>query len=69
MLPINPFTTASAAIGATWTSFSSRPGCMPTSLSCVFRIIVTDRFGSMTAEFGNVTGDSGNVTDGVFAPA
>ena len=30
---------------------------------CVFRTIVTDRFGIVTAEFGNVTGDSGNVTD------
>ena len=42
---------------------------MPTSLSCVFRIIVTDRFGSVTAEFGNVTDHFGDVTDGVLAPA
>ena len=35
----------------------------PKRVGCVFRIIVTDRFGSVTAEFGNVTGDSGNVTD------
>ena len=41
----------------------------PAALCCVFRTIVTDRFGSVTAEFGNVTGDFGNVTDGVFAPA
>ncbi len=31
--------------------------------SCVFRTIVTDRFGSVTAEFGNVTGHFGDVTD------
>jgi len=30
--------------------------------ACVFRTIVTDRFGSVTAEFGNVTDDFGNVT-------
>ena len=36
---------------------------------CVFRTIVTDRFGIVTAEFGNVTGDFGDVTDIVFAPA
>ena len=29
---------------------------------CVFRTIVTDRFGSVTAEFGNVTDDFGGVT-------
>ena len=31
--------------------------------ACVFRTIVTDRFGSVTAEFGNVTGHFGDVTD------
>jgi len=36
---------------------------------CVFRTIVTDRFGIVTAEFGNVTGDFGDVTDGLLAPA
>jgi hypothetical protein len=36
---------------------------------CVFRTIVTDRFGIVTAEFGNVTGHFGDVTDGVLAPA
>ncbi len=30
---------------------------------CVFRTIVTDRFGIVTAEFGNVTGHFGDVTD------
>jgi hypothetical protein len=29
---------------------------------CVFRTIVTGRFGSVTAEFGNVTDDFGGVT-------
>lgn len=29
---------------------------------CVFRTIVTGRFGSVTAEFGNVTDDFGDVT-------
>jgi len=37
--------------------------------SCVFRPIVTDRFGIVTAEFGNVTGDFGDVTDGPPVPA
>jgi hypothetical protein len=32
---------------------------------CVFRTIVTDRFGIVTAEFGNVTGHFGDVTDEV----
>jgi hypothetical protein len=32
---------------------------------CVFRIIVTGRFGIVTAEFGNVTGHFGDVTDGL----
>ncbi len=36
---------------------------------CVFRSIVTARFGIVTAEFGIVTGHFGDVTDGVFAPA
>jgi hypothetical protein len=36
---------------------------------CVFRTIVTDRFGIVTAEFGNVTGHFGDVTDGAFALA
>jgi hypothetical protein len=34
---------------------------------CVFRTIVTDRFGIVTAEFGNVTGHFGDVTDGVLS--
>jgi len=38
-------------------------------IRCVFRTIVTDRFGIVTAEFGNVTGHFGDVTDGLFAPA
>jgi hypothetical protein len=38
-------------------------------LGCVFRTIVTDRFGMVTGEFGNVTGHFGNVTDGVLDPA
>jgi len=37
--------------------------------ACVFRSIVTARFGIVTAEFGIVTGHFGDVTDGVFAPA
>jgi len=37
--------------------------------ACVFRTIVTGRFGIVTAEFGNVTGDSGSVTDALSAPA
>ena len=36
---------------------------------CVFRSIVTDRFGIVTAEFGNVTGHFGDVTDGLLIPA
>ena len=36
---------------------------------CVFRTIVTARFGSVTAEFGNVTGHFGDVTDGVIGAA
>ncbi len=36
----------------------------PPRVSCVFRTIVTDRFGIVTAEFGNVTGHFGDVTDG-----
>jgi len=37
--------------------------------SCVFRTIVTDRFGIVTAEFGNVTDDFGDVTDRVLSLA
>ena len=37
--------------------------------TCVFRTIVTDRFGSVTAEFGNVIGHFGDVTDGHLVPA
>ena len=37
--------------------------------NCVFRIIVTDRFGIVTAEFGNVTERFGDVTDGVLKAA
>ena len=33
---------------------------------CVFRFIVTNRFGIVTAEFGNVTDRFGDVTDGVL---
>jgi len=36
---------------------------------CVFRTIVTDRFGIVTAEFGNVTGHFGDVTDELLRPA
>jgi hypothetical protein len=36
---------------------------------CVFRTIVTDRFGIVTADFGNVTGHFGDVTDGVLSLA
>ena len=36
---------------------------------CVFRTIVTGRFGIVTADFGNVTGHFGDVTDAVSAPA
>ena len=36
---------------------------------CVFRAIVTARFGNVTAEFGNVTGRFGDVTGGDFALA
>ena len=36
--------------------------------ACVFRTIVTDRFGIVTADFGNVTGHFGDVTDGVLDP-
>ncbi len=38
-------------------------------MNCVFRTIVTDRFGIVTAEFGNVTGHFGDVTDEVLIPA
>jgi hypothetical protein len=37
--------------------------------TCVFRTIVTDRFGIVTADFGNVTGHFGDVTDGALNPA
>jgi len=36
---------------------------------CVFRSIVTERFGIVTAEFGNVTGHFGDVTDRRYALA
>ena len=36
---------------------------------CVFRSIVTDRFGIVTAKFGNVTDCFGDVTDGVLKAA
>ena len=42
---------------------------MAVEVRCVFRTIVTARFGIVTAEFGIVTGHFGDVTDGVFAPA
>jgi hypothetical protein len=42
---------------------------MPEELKCVFRIIVTDRFGIVTAEFGNVTGHFGDVTEAVLVAA
>ena len=35
---------------------------------CVFRSIVTDRFGIVTAEFGIVTDRFGDVTDGGSEP-
>ena len=37
--------------------------------ACVFRTIVTGRFGIVTADFGNVTGHFGDVTDALSAPA
>ena len=37
--------------------------------TCVFRTIVTARFGIVTAEFGNVTDRFGDVTDGVLIAA
>ena len=37
--------------------------------ACVFRSIVTDRFGIVTAEFGNVTDRFGDVTGGVLKAA
>ena len=37
--------------------------------SCVFRSIVTARFGIVTAEFGSVTDHFGDVTDGRLVPA
>ena len=36
---------------------------------CVFRSIVTARFGIVTAEFGNVTDRFGDVTGGVLKAA
>ena len=42
---------------------------MKTSSICVFRSIVTDRFGIVTAEFGNVTERFGDVTGGVLKTA
>jgi len=36
---------------------------------CVFRRIVTDRFGIVTTGFGNVTDRFGDVTDGVLKAA
>ena len=36
---------------------------------CVFRSIVTDRFGIVTAEFGNVTDRFGDVTGEVLKAA
>ena len=42
---------------------------MKTSSICVFRSIVTARFGIVTAEFGNVTDRFGDVTDGVLKAA
>ena len=36
---------------------------------CVFRPIVTARFGIVTAEFGNVTDHFGDVTDDVLMAA
>ena len=36
---------------------------------CVFRPIVTARFGIVTAEFGNVTEHFGDVTEGHSVPA
>jgi hypothetical protein len=41
---------------------------LPTAV-CVFRSIVTGRFGIVTAEFGNVTDHFGDVTDGVLKAA
>ena len=46
-------------------------GCSmwPTDPQCVFRSIVTARFGIVTAEFGNVTDRFGDVTGGVLKAA
>ena len=41
----------------------------PKSAVCVFRSIVTDRFGIVTGEFGNVTDRFGDVTDRVLKAA
>ena len=41
-------------------------GCLG---NCVFRPIVTARFGIVTAEFGNVTDHFGDVTDDVLMAA
>ncbi len=49
------------------------PHCFPSlplgRSGCVFRIIVTDRFGIVTAEFGNVTDHFGDVTEAVLVAA
>ena len=39
------------------------------AIKCVFRPIVTARFGIVTAEFGNVTDHFGDVTDDVLMAA
>jgi hypothetical protein len=49
---------------------STRSGAAQVVLTdCVFRPIVTARFGIVTAEFGNVTDRFGDVTDGVLKTA
>jgi hypothetical protein len=57
-----PLTTLALLVWPQVTSYAGLDGC-------VFRTIVTGRFGIVTAEFGNVTGDSGSVTDALSAPA
>ena len=44
-------------------------GAQSERVSCVFRTIVTARFGIVTGDFGIVTGHSGDVTADVLAPA
>jgi hypothetical protein len=47
----------------------ARPSGIRHGSRCVFRSIVTARFGIVTAEFGSVTDHFGDVTDGHLVPA